>query len=364
MATIDYKQKIKDYMNSSEVDTLYKSMLNNLFPELKESEDERIRKELLTFFRESIHGGHILTNKEYDSWIAWLEKQGESSSTIHYWTEEEIEPIISDYLRGAEHYGGMIGRLRCLKPKSLEKQGEPSTILSNSSNIGKVEQKPVISDDALREGIAHFGITQYQIDNWLKKYVDVEKLPFEMKTPEESLGIDSDTYSKIVDECIYGEKKPIYTKEYDFHGIKFIPKFAKGDIIKDKKRGEVSTIEDFSYDTGLYTHTYGQFPITIQNNYEIIEQSAGWSEEDRRMLIGLIDELDAIMNKSTPNEISVYSKYINWLKSLRLQSHWKPSYEHMEYLAKAIVTLGDEGNCKTSSILNDLRFELKKLRGE
>ena len=37
------------------------------------------------------------------------------------------------------------------------------------------EQKPVISDDALREGISHFGITQYQIDNWLKKYVDVEK---------------------------------------------------------------------------------------------------------------------------------------------------------------------------------------------
>lgn len=37
------------------------------------------------------------------------------------------------------------------------------------------QQKPVISYDALREGIAHFGITQYQIDNWLKKYVVVEK---------------------------------------------------------------------------------------------------------------------------------------------------------------------------------------------
>ena len=36
-------------------------------------------------------------------------------------------------------------------------------------------QKPIISHNALREGIAHFGITQYQIDNWLKKYVDIEK---------------------------------------------------------------------------------------------------------------------------------------------------------------------------------------------
>ena len=33
-----------------------------------------------------------------------------------------------------------------------------------------------------------------------------------IKTPEESLGIDSDTYNKIVDECIYGEQKPIDKK--------------------------------------------------------------------------------------------------------------------------------------------------------
>jgi hypothetical protein len=55
--------------------------------------------------------------------IKWL-KSIKDKINIHYWTEKEIEPIISDYLRGAEHYGGMIGRLRCLKPKSLEKQGE------------------------------------------------------------------------------------------------------------------------------------------------------------------------------------------------------------------------------------------------
>ena len=30
----------------------------------------------------------------------------------------------------------------------------------------------------------------------------------EMKTAEESLGMDSDTYNKIVDECIFGEQEP------------------------------------------------------------------------------------------------------------------------------------------------------------
>ena len=38
---------------------------------------------------------------------------------------------------------------------------------------------------------------------WLEKQGEQK-----IKTPEESLGIDSDTYNKIVDECIYGEQKP------------------------------------------------------------------------------------------------------------------------------------------------------------
>ena len=98
-----------------------RTALETLIPELKESEDEKIRKALIRFHKSTIDVDGI----KGDDIIAWLEKQGESSDQIHYWTEEEIEPIISDYHRGVEHYGGMIGRLRCLKPKSLEKQDEP-----------------------------------------------------------------------------------------------------------------------------------------------------------------------------------------------------------------------------------------------
>ena len=42
----------------------------------------------------------------------------------------------------------------------------------------------------------------------IKKNKKQGKQKFEMKTAEESLGIDSDTYNKIVDECIFGEQKP------------------------------------------------------------------------------------------------------------------------------------------------------------
>lgn len=57
---------------------------------------------------------------------------------------------------------------------------------------------------------------------WLEKQGEQK-----IKTPEESLGIDSDTYNKIVDECIYGEQKPIDKVE---------PNFKVGDwVIWDNK---------------------------------------------------------------------------------------------------------------------------------
>ena len=40
-----------------------------------------------------------------------------------------------------------------------------------------------------------------------------QKPIIEMKSAEESLGVDSDTYNKIVDECVYGEQKPAWSEE-------------------------------------------------------------------------------------------------------------------------------------------------------
>ena len=120
MKELSIEQKAKAYdelkvkasrIYNKENDVLIMHTLEDLFPELKESEDERIRKELLNYF-EHYGSTHCQGVKVADI-LVWLEKQD--------------------------------------------------------------KQKPVISYDALREGIAYFEITQYQIDNWLKKYIDVEK---------------------------------------------------------------------------------------------------------------------------------------------------------------------------------------------
>ena len=121
------------------------------------------------------------------------------------------------------------------------------------------------------------------------------------------------------------EQKPAESiKEYDFHGIKFIPKFAKGYIIKDKKSGEVSTIEDFSYDTGLYTHTYGQFPITIQDNYEIIGPKQVWNEEDDYNLQCIIAKVTSDIQKGN---VGRNNELIDWLKYLKVRITPQPKQE-------------------------------------
>ena len=114
MKELSIEEKVKAYdellikakqIHNKENDVLILHTIEDLFPELKESEDERIRKRIIALV--NAHGQGMYK----DEVLAWLEKQG--------------------------------------------------------------EQKPTI----------------------------------EMKSAEESLGIDSETYNKIVDECIYSEQK-------------------------------------------------------------------------------------------------------------------------------------------------------------
>ena len=109
-------EKARQYLGAA-YPIAYANLVKEIFPELAESKDEKIRKNCIHFLE--FQKQHHAATFEIEECIAWLEKQGEKKSVKKqtYWTEEEIEPIISDYLCGREHYGGMIGRLRCLKPK-------------------------------------------------------------------------------------------------------------------------------------------------------------------------------------------------------------------------------------------------------
>ena len=112
--------------------------LEYIFPELRESEDEKIRKEILEFFQQFENEG--LRGINISDWIAWLEKQ----------KSEEINVkalLAADRLAAAE----MTGRLK-----------ERKDIVENPQKYGiekQVEQKHAewsVEDDNHLHSIYHY----------------------------------------------------------------------------------------------------------------------------------------------------------------------------------------------------------------
>ena len=200
-------------------------LAEEMFPELKESEDERIRKAIINVFA---------THKDYEIFfgvsvediLAWLEKQDKSSSKVHYWTEEEIEPIINDYLRGAEHYGGMIGRLRCLKPKSLDKQGENNMGISEAT---KQELKDNL-DKALE---------QETPESW-NEFLDEQK-PVDKVEPKFHEGdwIVFNEHTFYIKEVAVSFYKTISKDDIAYNYDWCIDKMARLWTVQDAKEGDV-----------------------------------------------------------------------------------------------------------------------------
>ena len=76
---MDYKEKVIALLKSQELSKEQKEKLENIFPELKESEDERIRKELIDYHRSMAAQADDYV---HEAWIAWLEKQGEQKPVV------------------------------------------------------------------------------------------------------------------------------------------------------------------------------------------------------------------------------------------------------------------------------------------
>ena len=86
---MDYKEKYEQALSRarqfSEKPLLEDSagIVEYIFPELAESEDERIKNEIIAFVEQSIHrgGGTPIPQEQENKWIDWLEKQGEQKPT-------------------------------------------------------------------------------------------------------------------------------------------------------------------------------------------------------------------------------------------------------------------------------------------
>ena len=74
------------------------------FPELAESEDEKIEKEIIAFLKENLETGRAEETWSLSGlkrWIAWLEKQATKSVNI------DIESMVSQYKQRLKSQGGV-----------------------------------------------------------------------------------------------------------------------------------------------------------------------------------------------------------------------------------------------------------------
>lgn len=96
-----YEKRFKEVLAKAQEAITYlpdpalKTWLESVFPELKEDEDERTRKEIIEFLDNIWHLGKNANLEKWDKcdcskWICWLEKQEKAG-----WSEKDIKMIDS-----------------------------------------------------------------------------------------------------------------------------------------------------------------------------------------------------------------------------------------------------------------------------
>lgn len=120
----------------------------------------------------------------------------------------------------------------------------------------------------------------------------------------------------------------------------------------------VETIQDYALETGQIDAETGgtKEPLISYINFLwslCPQQKQAWNEEDEKMLEGTIMWL---------NDLEKQGEYVekerDWLKSIRPQSHWKPSEEQMEALKNSAYGTYQNGD---GPALRELYEQLEKL---
>ena len=165
-----------------------------------------------------------------------------------------------------------------------------------------------------------------------------------------------------------GEQKKKQYQIYESTKDRFYKEGVEDGILISKKQNPAWSEEDESWfkelelmalsfsDDESYRKKFFDWLKALKSRVQPQPKSE-WSEKNEAVLDALIRRLEGEDIYVSPHLA------VECLKFLKERYTWKPSDEQMEYLAKAITTLGNEGDNKTSAILSELRTDLKKLKG-
>lgn len=124
---MDYEKKYKEALGWMQ--SLYKGLhgatkedAEHYFPELKESDDERIKKAITRILYENYTDAAVIKGVEIAEIVAWLEKQSEQKPT---WSEEdELNLKQAIYVCHQNGYAAIENWIKSLKPQPQWKPTE------------------------------------------------------------------------------------------------------------------------------------------------------------------------------------------------------------------------------------------------
>lgn len=302
------------------------------FPK-EESEEERIRKEISTYLKS------VVANKGYgdsiiESWIAWLEKQGEHSNFLSKIqvgdkvtrNEDGVLVNLSQLKRiakpaeeynitgiGSKNAQGKLGEM--IKRKlEMEKQGEQKP-------VDKVEPKFKVGDYVVGKYISGY-ISEVRDDCYLLDYqgFSIDK--------QDNYHLWTIADAKDGDVLADGNLPFIFKKidsmmhSYAYCGISVDDGFK---IESDGESGEWTWMQDIKPATKEQRDQLENAMADAGYTFDFdkkelkeIEQKSAWTEEDGEILDGIIVDVEVLKEQDrTKDGKAAYQKEIDWLKSLK-----------------------------------------------
>ena len=315
---MDYEKAYKEVLSRAK--TKYDSMMEQgvvgmaeniaeLFPELKESEDEQPRKWILEYLYDGLRKSDEQFKDQFKCAIAWFEKQGEQKPTLPVWKyKKDHTPLLID-----------------------------SFILNKYGCVAESPSGSIVSDV------------------WVLDFDALAKLPKEEfeKQGSQNLANSAQTCKDEPKFPGLSEKEIVCLKRI----LDFLREEHNSYTGKDFTN-EIAVLE------WLITHPVLIHSSELQPNQG--EQNPAWSEEDEKMVgcIRVIIEKYAFSQSAVDvNGDLCEREFIEpdeWLKSLKERYTWKPSDEQMSQLE--CVAMQNKDNMLGKELMT-LFNDLKKLRG-
>ena len=400
---------IKEFISGTCLHLIDQEALETLIPELTESEDERIRKELLKFLQSITfildENGTVekvfyadTDIQKIKKWIAWLEKQKGKMTAEEFESSELFQlKLKTKYANG--YQDGLAQKEQ--KPLSteetelnslafLEQMGytciPPKKEHQNNSDapknaLGGALNSPLDKDKNLDDIAQDYveAVKEYNPEptwNLMQTAVcygyhyreEEEQKPVE---PPGKLSREEYLYQLLIDQLItYSDyeyltgKKPAEWSKEDEKIRSNILNVLTPNLVYTMGSGTRTGTSTYKYDKEIAW--LKSLPLNLKKKNEDVAKlcSNEWSEEDEKTVNNIISVLGqyidykAVSGTGSGYATPRYAKEIDWLKSIR--PSWKPSEEQMEAL-NALNCYGGLSYVGQQNQLISLYNDLKKL---